>query len=116
MSVLATMAALWAAAGDGGSGLDLTVFAQYGVVGAIAILGIWFAKGAHQRERERADRLETENRRLNDVILERVIPAMTAATSAAQESAQLLAALQRERELERLATEHQRRKERDGDV
>lgn len=97
-------------------GIDVGVFAQYGVLGVIAVLLIWFAKGAHQREQARADRLEEENKRLNDLILERVIPAMTAATSAAQESATLLAAMQRERELERIAAEHHRRKGRGEDV
>ncbi len=119
------LSVLLAAAGDGAA--DLAVFAQFGAVGIIAAMGIWFAKGAHQRERDhtdkahqrerdRADRLEAENRRLNDLILERVIPAMTAATSAAQESAQLLADLQRERELERLSTDHKRRTQRGGDI
>lgn len=85
----------WAA--DQGS-IDFTVFAQYGVLGIIAAMLIWFAKGAHQRERDRADRMEDENKRLNALILDRVIPALTSATRAAEESAELLNALQRERE------------------
>ncbi len=104
-----------AAAAEAG-GVDYGQFAQFGVVGVIAALGIWFAKGAHQRERDKVDRLEEENKRLNDLILDRVIPAMTAATSAAQESATLLAAMQRERELERIAADHHRRKGRGEDV
>ncbi len=117
------LSVLLAATSD--SAADLAVFAQFGAVGIIAAMGIWFAKGAHQRERDhtdrahqrerdRADRLEAENRRLNDLILERVIPGMAAATSAAEESAQLLAAIQRERELERLAMDHERRSQRGG--
>lgn len=85
------------------SGTDLSVFAQYGVLGIIAAMLIWFAKSAHQRERERADRLEEENKRLNALILDRVIPALTSATRAAEESTQLLHAIQREREFAQLA-------------
>jgi hypothetical protein len=81
----------------------LGTFTQYGVLGVIAAMLIWFAKGAHQRERERADRMEEENRRLNTLILDRVIPALTSATRAAEESAELLSAMQRERDLAKLA-------------
>jgi len=95
-------------AGDPGS-IDLTVFAQYGVLGIIAALLIFFAKGAHQRERDRADRLEAENKRLNELILDRVIPALTTAARAAEESTELLNAIQRERELTHLADQSQRR-------
>jgi hypothetical protein len=97
---------LWAlplTADAGGTSLDLTVFAQYGVLGIIAAILIWFARGAHQRERDRADRLEEENRRLNALILDRVIPALTSATNAVEESAELLNAIQREREYNVLA-------------
>lgn len=133
---------LWAAVGggyawqlldDGGGGsVDLNVWAQYGVLGVIASMLIWFARGAHQRERDRADRMETENRRLidldrereradkmeaenrrlNDLILERIIPSLIAATHAAEESAELLNAIQRERERER---EYNRRPRGGGD-
>ncbi len=82
-----------------GSGVDLTVFAQYGVLGIVAAMLIWFARGAHQRERDRADRMEAENKRLHELILDRVIPALTSATQAAEESTELLRAMQREREL-----------------
>lgn len=88
---------------DAGSGpVDLTVFAQYGILGVVAAMLIWFAKGAHQRERDRADRLEAEVQRLHTLMLDRVIPALTSATNAAEESASLLQSMQRERELSRL--------------
>lgn len=96
-------------------GIDLTVFAQYGVLGIIAGMLTWFAKGAHQRERDRADRMEEENRRLNQLILDRVIPALTSATRAAEESAELLNAVQREREFAQLS-EMQRRGAKGGNV
>jgi len=106
-------------------GLDLGGFAQYGALGAIAIVLIWFAKGAYQdvRERakiayqdvrERADRLEEENRRLNALILDRVIPALTSATQIAEESAKMINDLLRERDIAALAKQ-QRRGTRGGD-
>lgn len=82
--------------------VDFSVFAQYGVLGIFAAMLVWFAKGAHQRERDRADRLEDENRRLNTTIQDRVIPALTSATRAAEEAGELLNAMQREREAQRL--------------
>jgi hypothetical protein len=82
--------------------LDLSVFAQYGVLGILTLMLIFFARGAYQRERDRADRMEQENQRLHELIIERVIPALGSATRAAEESAELLAAMQRERELVQL--------------
>lgn len=108
---------LFAAGGDGAT-VDFTVFAQYGVLGIVASLLIWFAKGAHQRERDRADRLEEDVKRLNALILDRVIPALTSATRAAEESADLLNAIHREREREREFTQlaEQRRRPKGGDL
>lgn len=99
---------LWtmlAASDSTGLGLDLNVFLQYGVLGVISALLIWFAKGAYQRERDRADRGEEEARRLNELIRDRVLPVLASATTSVQESAELLRAFQRERELERLIKE-----------
>lgn len=89
------------AAADPGT-IDLSLFAQYGILGILCAGLIVFAKGAHQRERDRGDRLEEENRRLNALILDRVIPALTSATRAAEETGELLNAIQRERELDKL--------------
>lgn len=91
------------------TGPDWSIFGQYGVVGAIAVGLILFAKRAVEREQARADRLESEVKRLNDVIVEKVIPAMSAASRAAEESANLLSAMQRERELNQLAVDRDRR-------
>lgn len=98
---------------EGTGAIDLSLFAQYGVLGLISAGLVIFAKGAHQRERDRADRMEEENKRLNALILDRVIPALSSATHAAEESAQLLNALQREREFLAL-TERERKTKRGG--
>lgn len=98
--MLLTPAALNLAAEAGT--VDLALFAQYGVLGIITALLIYFAKGAHQREKDRADRLEAEVGRLHTLMLDRVIPALTSATRAAEESAELLNAMQRARERDHL--------------
>lgn len=95
-------------AAAGADNLDLSVFAQYGVLGVFAAMLVWFAKGAHQRERDRADRLEEENKRLNSLIVDRVIPTLTDATAAAKEAGKLMNAMQRERDVTREASRQQR--------
>jgi len=79
----------------------LVDLAQYGVLGIVAVGLIVFARNAHKREQDRADRMEAENRRLNELLLERVIPALTSATHAAKQSADLLQAMQEERQYSR---------------
>ena len=94
---------------------DLNVWAQYGVLGIITGILILFARGAYQRERDRADRLEEDNKRLNELIADRVIPALLSAARAAEESADMLRTLQRERELHTIAEQQRRRPARGGD-
>jgi hypothetical protein len=100
----------WTVLADAAGTVDYSIFAQYGVLGIVTAGLIWFAKGTHQRERERSDRLEAENRRLNEVIQDRVIPALTSATRAAEESTELLNAIQREREQQSLLNRRLRAK------
>lgn len=85
------------------STLDVGILAQYGILGLVCAALFLYSKSAMQRERERADRLEAQNQKLNDSMAERVIPALTSATRAIEESQALLAAMQREREALRQA-------------
>jgi len=91
-------------ASDLGTGTIL----QYGAVGAMCVILIVFARvllvfarGAYTREQTRADTAETEVRRLNAMILERAIPALLAAAKAAEDSAEVIATMQHEREVNR---------------
>lgn len=102
MTPLVVALAVLAAEGDQVGGIDIGVLAQYGVLGIFAALLVWFARGAHQRERDRADRLEEKNNQLHDLMQERVIPALTSATHTVEECTALLTAMQREREAMRL--------------
>lgn len=90
---------LWAAtAADAEAEFNLGTLAQYGVLGVAAGALAVFARIAYRRETERADRLEAEVVRLNNLIIERVIPALTSAAQAAEDATQLLRDMQRERE------------------
>lgn len=96
---MTTLTPLQFLAADAGT-VDITVFAQYGVLGVIAALLIWFAKGAHQRERDRADRMEEKYEKLNTILLDKMLPALSSATRAVEESTELLRDMQRERDRE----------------
>lgn len=91
-----------------GNGDLLSFLSQYGPLGVITALLIWFARGAYQRERDKVDKLEEDNKRLNSILLERVIPVLAAATQAAEQSAEQLRIVQRERERAALLEEQQR--------
>lgn len=93
------------AAADAGS--EFSIFAQYGVLGAFAVLLVLFARTAYKRETDRSDRLELENSRLHNGIQEKVIPALVEATTALEQAAQLIHDMERDRD-------RQRRGERDG--
>jgi hypothetical protein len=99
------MVAWWSAlstlAADGADSFELGTLAQYGVLGLAAGALAVFARVAYRREVERADRLEAEVVRLNNLIVaitERTIPALAAAASSAEEANLLVRELQRDRE------------------
>lgn len=95
-------AVLLAAAGGGlaASGdVNLAVLSQYGVLGVFAAMLVVFARISYKRETDRSDRLEEDNKRLNGLIQDRVIPAVTSATRAVEECVELLNAVQRERDM-----------------
>jgi hypothetical protein len=69
------------------------VFAQYGAIGAIAFLALAAVRvlfqrevKAHQQDTDRADRLEVELKRLNDLVLTQYITTLSQATVAMAEA------------------------------
>jgi hypothetical protein len=65
------------------------VFVQYGAIGAILLVLLWFAYGAIKRERDatdreraRAEKAESEKDELNRLMRTEVIPVLTKATEA----------------------------------
>ncbi len=77
---------------------------QYGAVGIVASLGLWFMWRAYRRECDRADRLEADNKAQAAAIQDRVIPALLSATRAVEESTELLREQQRAARWEREGT------------
>ena len=74
---------------------------QYGVLGIFSILLILFARQAVKREQMRADALEAENKRLNTVMQEKIIPALTLATQAIVSAQTVMQGIQYQRDVER---------------
>lgn len=70
-----------------------SILYQYGAIG-IALLGTGYAVRvlfqreirAHDLERQRADRMEAEVRRLNDLIQEKMLPVLVEATKVMSEA------------------------------
>lgn len=102
------------ASGTAGGGIDLSILAQYGVLGVFAVLLIIFANSTYRREVARADRLESEVLRLNALIQEKHIPALEAAAHALKEATEVMRELQRDRSVRyREIGRDERRPERD---
>jgi cell division protein FtsB len=83
-----------------------TIYAQYGAIGLVAALSVWAVRimygklqAAYEREKERADRLEDELRRLNDMIRTDYVSTISRASQAMSEAnravADALAAVRR---------------------
>lgn len=83
-----------AASSDTGAGIDLSVLAQYGVLGIFAILLVVFANSSYRREIARGDRLEAEVLRLNALIQEKHIPALESAAHALKDATELMREMQ----------------------
>lgn len=73
---------------------------QYGIVGVVAVVLFFVAKRLFDREQARADRLESDVRRLNDLMADQLIPALTKSTEAVLDASQLINDIRRQREIE----------------
>lgn len=74
--------------------MDTTpILVQYGALGVMVVFAgiavrVLFQREteAHKREQERADRMEAEVRRLNDIIQDKMLPILHEATKAISEA------------------------------
>lgn len=66
------------------------ILLQYGVLGLGALVLLWFARVSYKREVDRADRLEAEVLRLNNLIQEKHIPALESATHALRDATEII--------------------------
>jgi hypothetical protein len=82
------------------------IYAQYGAIGMVAALCVWAVRimygrlsAAYEREKERADRLEDELRRLNEMIRTDYVSTISRASQAMSDAnravADALAAVRR---------------------
>ncbi len=77
----------------------VNIFANYGAVGIIAGLGVWFANTAYRREIKRGDAYEEQLRVLNAAVRDKLVPTMESATSAVRASQELLVTMRTQQEV-----------------
>lgn len=81
---------------DGIYGLVL----QYGVLGVAAIVLCIVAKRLIEREQARSDRLEADVRRLNELMVDQIVPALTKSNDAVVNAQRLIEEIRRQKEIE----------------
>lgn len=69
------------------------IFLQFGVLGAFALVSLWFFLRVYKREGERADREAMARYELEREVRDKVIPVLTEFTRAAAELVALVARL-----------------------
>lgn len=84
------LAASEAVVGAGEEAAFWQPFLNLGAIGALALLLLWFARGAYAREVTRADRSDMALAELNKEMREKVIPALVDATRALADAADAL--------------------------
>lgn len=87
---------MWAASDPNDVAGSVTgVFIQFGVLGAFALLALWFFMTVYKREVDRADRAEEALAQLNAQVRDKVIPALTDTVRVNAELQELLRDLRR---------------------
>ena len=81
---------MFSAVAQGAAGSITATFLQFGVLGAVALLGLWFVLTAYRREVARGDAAEKSLAELNREMRDKIIPALTEATGALVECAHIL--------------------------
>lgn len=86
---------------------ELPPMAQYGVLGtliaALASGRFLVPRYVYDQQKERADKMEQENLRLNTLIADKTIPAIVDAASVVRDSLTLLDQMKRERDIQEAA-------------
>jgi hypothetical protein len=102
--------------------VNFGILAQYGLLGFVAAGAIVFGRVSYKREIDRSDRLESEVTRLNTVIIERdnmiidrVIPALTSAVQVVEEATRLLRDMQHAQEINLIRSDTARQQRPGGD-
>lgn len=82
----------------------LNPFLQYGAIGAFLAVMIALAYQLIKREQVRADALAAEVQRLNNVMMEKTVPALVEATKAVTAAQSILQSIQYQKDIEAAAT------------
>ncbi len=85
------------------TGSILGIILQYGILGVAAIVLFFVSRRLYEREQARADRLEADVRRLNELMVEQMVPALTRSTEAVANAQRLIEEIQRQKEIENAA-------------
>jgi hypothetical protein len=75
------------------------IFLQYGLIGAVALALGLFSRGAIAETKQRAQRLEDDNRRLYQIMTDQMIPALTKATDAVSDCTAVMSEVRRREEI-----------------
>ncbi len=73
---------------------------QYGILGVAALILFFVSRRLYEREQARADRLESDVRRLNELMVEQMVPALTRSTEAVANAQRLMEEIRRQKEIE----------------
>ncbi len=92
--------------GTGGDDGALPLVAQYGLLAPL-LIALWFA---YKREASRSDRLEEEVQRLNNVNIEKTLPAMFQVAEAMGDFTKIATTLQLQQEIDRRVAEEKGKK------
>lgn len=102
--------------------VNFGILAQYGLLGFVAAGAIVFGRVSYKREIDRSDRLEADVTRLNAVIIERdnmiierVIPALTSAVQVVEEATRQLRDMQHAQEINLMRSDASRRQDTRGE-
>ncbi len=82
------------------TGSILGIVLQYGILGIAALVLFFVSRRLYEREQARADRLEADVRRLNELMVEQMVPALTRSTEAVANAQRVMDEIRRQKEIE----------------
>lgn len=84
---------------------------QYGVLGIFAVVLLALSRTLIKREQDRGDRLEDDNKRLNTLVIDKVIPALADSTNAVKDAITLFTQMKYKMDVEEEAKRKKGREE-----
>ncbi len=91
---------MFAAPETASTGSIVGIVLQYGILGIAALVLFFVSRRLYEREQARADRLEADVRRLNELMVEQMVPALTRSTEAVASAQRVMEEIRRQKEIE----------------